>query len=749
MAVTLVAQEKLLYKDSRKPRTISKRLSELTQKTFVGREEELSLISDTIRSSYPPFMVVFIHGPGGIGKSRLIRSTLDSVASEVQTILMDCREIEPTPKGFLRTLGDVLGLGKNETSLNSVVDRLGWGGQRTVLALDTYETFGLMDTWLRQVFVPALSQSVFTIIAGRQAPSAAWLTSPGWQELFREVKLGELSSDDSRKMLESRGLTSIQVERVRNFARGYPIVLEIAAVAIRTQPDLKIEDGPPPKVLQQLTHVFLSGLTSKLLEAVEATSTVRRITEPLLRALLMDPNTREVFKDLQELPFIDVTTEGLIFHDVVRETISMDLSWRDFERYQLYRKRAWHYFSKESSRAVARRLWQYTAEMLYMIENPIVKDAFFPKGAADIIVEPATSNDGSDIFRIVKEVEPQESGRFINLWWQRHPETFNVARTQEGKTVAFYNLFQPGNVDQTLLKEDPLTSLWLKHLGENPVAPGERILFCRRWLDQTAGEIPSPAISACFLDIKRTYMELRPTLRRIYGTVRDLAVFEPILFPLGFKSLENSEVLIDDTIYYTLMNDFGPASVDGWLQTRVGAELGLDSSWGENKTVDGHRQLVTVLFTDIVKSTEKATELGDRLWSDLLARHHSLVRKLLASFKGREIDTAGDGFFATFERPTQAIKCACAIQGEVETLGIQIRAGLHLGECEVIDDAVRGITVHIGARIAVRAEAGEVLVSSTLRNAVVGSDLQFKNCGFYKLKGIPGEWNLFAAKRDP
>jgi hypothetical protein len=448
MAVRLVSQAELRPRDSRKPRTISERLSELTKKTFVGRQEELSLISDAIRASVPPFIVVFIHGPGGIGKSRLIRATLDSGASEIQTIFMDCREIEPTPKGFLGAIGDALEMGKDETDFNSVVDRLGWEGQRTVLALDTYETFGLMDTWLRQVFVPALSESVFTIIAGRQAPSGSWLTSPGWQELFCEIELGELSADDSQKMLESRGLTSVQVDRVKHFARGYPLALEMAAVAIRAQPDLEIADGPPPKVLQKLTHAFLSGLTPELLEAVEATSTVRRVTEPLLRALLMVTSTREVFKDLQELPFIDVTAEGLIFHDVVRETISKDLSWRDSERYQSYRKRAWHYFSKESSSAVLRRLWQYTADMLYMVENPIVRDAFFPKGATDIIVEPATSGDADDIFGITKEVEPEESGRFIDLWWKRHPETFNVAKTREGKIVAFYNLFEPENVDQ-------------------------------------------------------------------------------------------------------------------------------------------------------------------------------------------------------------------------------------------------------------------------------------------------------------
>ncbi len=154
------------------------------------------------------------------------------------------------------------------------------------------------------------------------------------------------------------------------------------------------------------------------------------------------------------------------------------------------------------------------------------------------------------------------------------------------------------------------------------------------------------------------------------------------------------------------------------------------------------------MFTDMVDSTERAAELGDRRWRDLLERHHALVRKELARFQGREIDTAGDGFLATFDRPAKAIQCACAISDSVRELGIQIRAGLHLGECEAVGEAVRGIAVHIGARVAAKAGAGEVMVSSTVKDAVAGSDIELEDRGSHILKGIPGEWGLFAAKQD-
>jgi pimeloyl-ACP methyl ester carboxylesterase len=156
------------------------------------------------------------------------------------------------------------------------------------------------------------------------------------------------------------------------------------------------------------------------------------------------------------------------------------------------------------------------------------------------------------------------------------------------------------------------------------------------------------------------------------------------------------------------------------------------------------RVLATVLFTDLVGSTERAAALGDRGWRDLLERYHAVARRQLERFRGREVDTAGDGMFATFDGPARAIRCASAIAAAALPLGVEVRAGLHTGECEVIGDKVGGIAVHLGARVAAVAGAGEVLVSSTVRDLVAGSGIRFVDRGVRTLKGIPGEWRLFA-----
>jgi class 3 adenylate cyclase len=163
---------------------------------------------------------------------------------------------------------------------------------------------------------------------------------------------------------------------------------------------------------------------------------------------------------------------------------------------------------------------------------------------------------------------------------------------------------------------------------------------------------------------------------------------------------------------------------------------------GEREAATPDRVLATVLFTDLVGSTARATELGDRRWRDLLEQHHAAVRRELERFGGRELDTAGDGFFATFDGPARAIRCARAIVEAVQPLGLEVRAGLHTGEVELLDGKLAGIAVNIGARVAARAAAGEVLVSGTVRDLVAGSGIAFADRGVAKLKGVPGEWRL-------
>jgi class 3 adenylate cyclase len=175
-------------------------------------------------------------------------------------------------------------------------------------------------------------------------------------------------------------------------------------------------------------------------------------------------------------------------------------------------------------------------------------------------------------------------------------------------------------------------------------------------------------------------------------------------------------------------------------------ELFLAAARETDETSEPNRFLTTVLFSDIVGSSETAATLGDRAWRELLERHHGVVRRHLVRFRGKEIDTAGDGFFACFDGPARAIRCGHAIAGAMPELGLQVRVGLHTGECELVDGKAAGIAVHTGARVASLARPGEVLVSRTVKDLVAGSGIELDDRGEHQLKGIPGTWQLFAVR---
>ena len=179
---------------------------------------------------------------------------------------------------------------------------------------------------------------------------------------------------------------------------------------------------------------------------------------------------------------------------------------------------------------------------------------------------------------------------------------------------------------------------------------------------------------------------------------------------------------------------------------RVVAEI-EEFMTGTRVTLQTDRALATILFTDVVGSTQAAAKLGDAGWRDLLIRHCQVAERALSAYGGSEIDRAGDGLFALFDGPTRAIRCAVALRSESAALGLDLRSGVHTGEIERAGSAVRGIAVHLAARVAARAQPGEVLVSSTVKDLVAGSGLAFDDRGEHELKGIPGEWRLFAVER--
>ena len=255
-----------------------------------------------------------------------------------------------------------------------------------------------------------------------------------------------------------------------------------------------------------------------------------------------------------------------------------------------------------------------------------------------------------------------------------------------------------------------------------------------RWFAKTMRYGASPAEALAFLDFWDS-----TDVRAVLGTVQaPTLVLATSTESAGPRDLTER---IPGAKFVELSGRDSIFTVSGTDEVLDAVERFIRTIRTEQAEID--RVLATVLFTDIVGSTAKAARIGDGAWKSLLARHHEVVRALIGRYRGREVDTAGDGFLATFDGPARAIHCATSIVDAVRDLGLEIRAGLYTGECELMDGRVGGIAVHIGARVGAMAGASEVLVSSTVKDLVAGSDLVFEDAGEHELKGVPDRWRLY------
>jgi hypothetical protein len=549
-------------------------LAQRALESFVGRTREMASLLKCLEDEYP--LVVHIHGIGGVGKSALMKVfSMKAQERGATVVILDSPLMEPTERGFLQELGNAIGL-ENPT-LEDIVSKLEILGSQVFLVIETYELFRLMDTWLRQVFVPALSENVRLILVGREPPTPSWLTAPEWQGLFSSIALGPLEQDEALELLLRSGVSENNSQRINRFAQGHPLTLKLAASAALERPSLDLQDLDEHKIIQELSRLFLVDVADReTREALEAASVARRITQSVLGAMLPDSPTEEIYNKLSSLAFVDSMRDGLRVHDAVHEAIAASLRASDPSRYLEYRRSAWKQLREEVKTIGSRELWRYTADMLYLIENPVIREAFFPSGSQQLAVEPARSEDQTAIYEITEQHESPDAAKFLKRWWQKYPKTFHVVRGEDGQIVGYYSCFDPDNVDPADFEEDPILQLWWHHVGENPAPENQSVLFLRRWLSREHGEAPSPVQAACWLDIKRTYMELRPLLRRVYLTVIDLPTYAPAAVKLGFNPIPEAALELDGLTHHTAMLDFGPASVDGWLAGLVADELGIE-----------------------------------------------------------------------------------------------------------------------------------------------------------------------------
>src|SRR5207245_2435935 len=539
---------------------------------FVGREAELGSLLTVLYEAGP--VLVYVHGIAGVGKSALVSAFADRVRSAGATVvLLDCRAVVATDRGFIHSLASAVGA--RASTLGAVSERIGRLGHRVVLVLDTYEVLRFLDTWLRETFLPSLGANVRLVLAGREPPVTDWLESARWHALVRSVALEPLGDAPALELLSRNGVGEREALHINRFVHGHPLALQLAAATLSERPDRSLEGEAIPMVVASLARMYLADVGDPVTRAaLNAAASVRRVTRSLLRAMLPDAPD-DAFERLQALPFVYSGSDGLIVHDAVRDAIAGHLRATDPATYRELRRRAWQQLRDEVSTAGIEELWRYTADVLYILENPSIREAFFPSGGPQYTVELARgADDAAAIERLAAMHETPEAATAVSLWLKQRPESFHVARDRDRVVRGFYAMFSPNPADATVIEQDPLACSWQRHIEANPMPYDQRPVFVRYLLSEQGGEMPSPEQAACWLDIKRPDMAMRPELRRIYMALREPAqsAFKPVTDKLGFESCGAVEVGGD--VYHLNVNDFGPESVDGWLAGLVAAEPG-------------------------------------------------------------------------------------------------------------------------------------------------------------------------------
>src|SRR5262249_36766682 len=344
------------------------RLASARRRSFVGRRDELALFADALAEDEPPFAVLHIYGPGGVGKTTLLTEFARLCAeADVPALTLDGRNIQPTPDGVFNTLRELTGA---ENPLEALPER-------HVLLMDTYELLTPLNSWLRDQFLPLLPARAMVVLAGRKPPSAGWLIDPGWQEITHALQLGNLSEAEASDYLQRRNVAPEQREAVLRFTHGYPLALALAVEVLIQRPSMNFDGAASPDIVRVLLERFVAGAPSVAHRAaLEACSQVRVTSEPLLAAMLAVDEARELFEWLRDLSFVSAGPRGIFPPDLAREALAADLKWRNPPWHHELHRRARGFYMNEFAHAHGHEQYVALLDLIFLHDNPLIRSAF-------------------------------------------------------------------------------------------------------------------------------------------------------------------------------------------------------------------------------------------------------------------------------------------------------------------------------------------------------------------------------------
>lgn len=597
---------------------------------FVGRETELALLRDALAGRPGAASVFYVHGPGGIGKTALMRQYAnDARAAGRPVIHVDGRALSAAPEAL-------------EKAAAAVVHTPG-----ALLLIDTFEYCQSLENWLREEFLPSLADDVLVVVAGRHAPDVTWSADPGWAGLLKVVALDDLSASEAETFLERRGVGPAHRRPLLAFASGHPLALTLAAHVARTESvDLPASGSwrPAPEVVASLLRQILGNLPGPRHRlALEVCSQAHLTTETLLRAVVGD-DAPDLFAWLREQPYVDHCAEGIFPHDIVREALAADLRWRDPERSdQLYRRLHGHLLERIGSAPSERLLYAVgSLQFLYRGEGHMAQSHLWhvPGLVED---HPYRPSDEAHVLALAERAEGPDSAEAVRYWLRNRPQDFRVQRLRgTAPAVAFSAWLRPEPAQGRA--HDPITAAAWDHVASHgPLGPGEHIALGRFHVHPRHYQRPTPVMD---LMLWRMLGELLRDsgLAWSFIVLRDDGFWNAHMEFCDMTPLERP-VTVGGSAYRIFAHDWRDLAPRAWLTDKQQALLSgtEEGSAGTGTPVPPSRSPLTppVLtrpeFTAAVRSAlrdltqPRALELNPLRHSRLVADHGMTLRDVLAN----------------------------------------------------------------------------------------------------------------------
>ena len=552
--------------------SLAERLNTERQRRFVGRKRELELFQSALTKSELPFHVLHIFGPGGVGKTSLLRQfDILGRLQNIQSIYLDARNLEPTPESFINALYLLL----DSNSADFPLQVLAAKTNRYVILLDTYEILEPLDEWLREVFLPQLSENSLIVMAGRHPPSIAWRTDPGWQALIHPLPLRNLNPAESQTYLTKRAVPITQHQAVLDFTHGHPLALSLVADVFTQKQEVCFQPESAPDIVKTLLEKFVQDVpTPAHRMALEACALVRLTGEALLIQMLNVPDVHDLFQWLRGLSFIESGQLGLFPHDLAREVLIADLRWRNSEWYAELHKRARNYYTARLQQTHGQEQHRVLFDYIFLHrDNPAVRPRFIWQQNSSLITDTLRESDKTALVRMVAAHEKSESANLAAYWLERQPQNVIVFRDAQQQLAGFVVMVALHQAAVEDLKVDPgAIACWRYLQNHAPLRQGEGATLFRFWMARDTYQDVSPTQSLIFINFVQHH-RLTPKLAFTFFCCAEPDVWAAMFAYADLTRLPEADFEVGERRYGVYGHDWRLVSTTEWQELLAQREI--------------------------------------------------------------------------------------------------------------------------------------------------------------------------------